>query len=111
MWNAFKRNVSPVELAIICLVFVALAASGCTRSSVKNAVTDSAKEYISEMGYGTFIGSSSTGTDSDDDGYVTIDVRVKGNDGREQTLNLECTYSYVGLATGCKEKVVINKKS
>jgi hypothetical protein len=96
------------KYVLLVLAMVALI-GGCTRGTVKKAVTDSAKEYVVEMGYGEFIGSSSTGTDADGDGYVSIDVRVKNSAGAEETINLECTYSYVGFTTGCKEKVIINK--
>jgi hypothetical protein len=95
---------------VLLLLVMAVLIGGCTRGSVKKATTESAKKYVAEMGYGDFIGSSSTGTDADGDGYVSIDVRVKNHAGGEETLNLECTYTYVGFTTGCKEKVIINKK-
>lgn len=90
------------------VIVISLNMTGCTRSMVKKAVADSAKDYVNEMGL-EYIGSSSTGTDNDGDGYVSVDVRVKEGS-TTKTLNLECTYSFVGFTTGCKERLILKNK-
>ena len=104
-----KRIILSLLLAVISLSLLTLGA--CTRSQIKEMVADSAKAYCEELGM-DYLGGSSTGTDSDGDGYYSIDARCKDrSEGSvEKLLNLECTISKTGMfATGCKQKVVIGK--
>lgn len=91
-------------LAFVILMVAILSTNGCTRGQRKDAVKAAAEEYAQDLGY-TFIGASGSTTDSDGDGYIAVDVRVKDNEGKTQLLKLECTYSYVGFETGCKTRV------
>jgi len=95
---------NPGSIVFVLLIVVALAMGGCTRGQRKNAVKESAKDYVNDLGY-EFIGASGSTTDSDGDGYIAVDVRVKDDKGETQLLKLECTFSYVGFETGCKARV------
>lgn len=81
------------------------------RNIIKNKVVQTAEKYCDELSM-DYIGGSTPGTDSDGDGYVSIDARCKDKDtGKVERINLECSWSMVGFPTGCKEKVSIRNQS
>ena len=98
-----------VTSLMVFLTIGLLALSSCTRSQIKEMVAESAAAYCDELQM-DYLGGSSPGTDSDKDGYYSIDARCKGRtaDAKEKLLNLECTISRTGMfATGCKQKVIV----
>lgn len=99
-----KRFFDSVTVVFVLLVTTVLTLSSCTRGQRKDAVKDAAQEYIADLGY-EFLGASGSTDDSDGDGYIAVDARVKDGSGNEQLLKLECTYSYIGRETGCKTRV------
>lgn len=107
-----RRGISFGALGLVVIAVVALLATGCTRSAVKEKVGESAAAYCAELNM-DYKGGSSPGTDSDGDGYYSIDARCQDRDTQKiSTLNLECTITWTGMfATGCKQKVVINKSN
>ncbi len=62
------------------------------------------REYVAKM-YAdkTVLGQDCVGRDTDGDGYVSCTARVKGKDGPEETLALECTSQV--LNSGCKPRI------
>ena len=71
------------------------------------------KDYVVKM-YADYnaIGYSCQGEDSNNDGYVTCNIRIKSMAGVEKTLTLQCpTYIKSWMATSCKEQgIVINQQ-
>ncbi len=72
------------------------------------------REYTSKM-YGdyTIAGQNCQGEDSDNNGYVTCNFRIKQNSGVvEKTITLQCpTFIKSFMATSCKEQgVTINNQ-
>ena len=69
------------------------------------------KSYINKMytEY-TTAGSSCQGEDTNNDGYITCNFRIKSNaDNTEKTINLQCpTFIKSYLATSCKELGILN---
>jgi uncharacterized protein (UPF0333 family) len=67
---------------------------------------DSGKEYVAKM-YSDYsiAGNNCQGEDSNDDGYITCNFRLKEKvSGNEKTVNLQCpTFIKSYLATSCKE--------
>jgi len=61
------------------------------------------REYIAKM-YAdkTVLGEDCVGRDTDNDGYVSCTARVRGKDGHEETLTLECAAGF--LNNGCKTR-------
>lgn len=104
-----------IGIRILILTILVMLVS-CTASQRQDAVKDAAKKYVTEMGY-EFVGASgsthdsATGADGKGDGHISIDVRVKDPNSdtpnKVKTLHLRCTYSYVGMATGCVEKLLV----
>lgn len=72
------------------------------------------KEYVTKM-YADYasIGYSCQGEDTNSDGYVTCNIRIKSKESSlEKTLTLQCpTYIKSFMATNCKEQgIVINQQ-
>jgi hypothetical protein len=71
-------------------------------------------QYVATM-YGDYAvaGKSCQGEDSDNNGYVTCNFRIKkGEPAQEKTITLQCpTFIKSFLATSCKEQgIVINQQ-
>lgn len=64
------------------------------------------REYLAKM-YADkqVLGQDCVGRDTDGDGYVSCTARVKGKDGPEETLALECASTL--LNSGCKPRIGI----
>lgn len=72
------------------------------------------KEYTTKM-YGDYMiaGENCQGEDSDNNGYVTCNFRIKQNtNGNEKTITLQCpTFIKSFMATSCKEQgITINNQ-
>lgn len=70
------------------------------------------KDYVTKM-YNDYsvAGNSCQGEDSDKDGYVTCNFRLKSLDSIEKTITLQCpTFVKSFMATNCKEQgIVLNQ--
>ncbi len=68
--------------------------------------TTTGSDYVAKL-YGdyTIIGNSCQGEDSNDDGYITCNFRLKSNEAaNEKTLILQCpTFWKSYMGTSCKE--------
>lgn len=62
------------------------------------------RDYLAKM-YAdkSVLGQDCVGRDTDGDGYVSCTARVRGKDGLEETLALECASTL--LNSGCKTRV------
>jgi hypothetical protein len=96
-----NRILSLATLVMISLI--AFLAVGCSSSG---KATEGANEYVSKLYPGwTVEGIVAKDFDTDQDGYVSTDVRIKNpTTGEEKMLNLDC--AKVGsFNSGCKQKI------
>lgn len=95
-----KNKIS--SLILIVALFSAIALVGCSSEA---KAEDGIQEYVSSLYPGwTVEGSSIIPYDTDQDGYVSADVRIKGPNGEEKMLALSC--AKVGsFNSGCKARV------
>lgn len=86
---------------LVVSLLSAFALVGCSSQA---KAEDSIQEYVSSLYPGWVEGSSIIPYDTDQDGYVSADVRIKGPNGEEKMLALSC--AKVGsFNSGCKARV------
>ncbi|MBI4449497.1 hypothetical protein HY634_00380 [Candidatus Uhrbacteria bacterium] len=89
-------------LALVATLVV-LAAGKSYFFDERNAESE-LRDYLGTM-YAdkTVLGQDCVGRDTDGDGYVSCTARVKGKDGPEETLALECAAGFMN--SGCKARI------
>ena len=104
-----------ITLFILVLIFVSLYSYFILGNQLRSerGIT-TGREYVAKM-YGDYtkVGENCQGEDTNSDGYVTCNFRVKQVNGViEKTITLQCpTFIKSFLATSCKEQgIVINNQ-
>ncbi len=116
-YNIYMQSLKKYLFIIIIILLVAIGLYVYfifgNQMRASRAETKSA-DYASKMYADYFvIGHSCQGEDTNGDGYVTCNIRIKSKEsGAEKTLTLQCpTYIKSFMATNCKEQgIVINQQ-
>lgn len=96
-----KRGFTLAELmgvtAIVSIVFIGVFAASCSDSGQRNAAKQEATQWAKDLGL-EFTGISCADYDSDNDGYVSCTLAMKGG----ETKQIECRGAY-SIGHGCRD--------
>ena len=82
--------------------------SGCADQR-KERLYEVAQKFCEDLGM-RYLGATTTGYDSEGDGYYSVEARCKPDGGGDEKLiSLHCTIAYVWGSEGCKRRNILER--